>query len=151
MTIFSNLKNLITDETKPETVKRPDAPPLNLSTHDRNPFVESYEVDKAEYQQGQREWLPHPSNVEPNVAEEAVSAWTRVTSDTMKSTSQSSASSNSSSRRQSVPVASAGTVHILPETLVSGAVNVASSAINTARSVINMIVPQEVWVLVIIF
>lgn len=35
-------------------------------------------------------------------------------------------------------------VHILPETLVSGAVNVASSAINTARSVINMIRPTEV-------
>ncbi|KYB28640.1 hypothetical protein TcasGA2_TC003458 [Tribolium castaneum] len=33
-------------------------------------------------------------------------------------------------------------VHILPENLVSGAVNVASSAINTARSVINMIVPK---------
>lgn len=37
-----------------------------------------------------------------------------------------------------------GAVHILPETLVTGAVNVASSAINTARSVINMIRPQEV-------
>lgn len=35
-------------------------------------------------------------------------------------------------------------VHILPETLVTGAVNVASTAINTARSVINMIRPQEV-------
>lgn len=37
-------------------------------------------------------------------------------------------------------------VHILPEALVSGAVNVASSAINTARSVINMIKPQQVSV-----
>ncbi|CAH0548093.1 unnamed protein product [Brassicogethes aeneus] len=34
-------------------------------------------------------------------------------------------------------------VHILPDALVSGAVNVASSAINTARSVINMIVPPR--------
>lgn len=33
-------------------------------------------------------------------------------------------------------------VHILPENLVSGAVNVASSAINTARTVINMITPK---------
>ncbi|RZC36635.1 uncharacterized protein BDFB_005760 [Asbolus verrucosus] len=34
-------------------------------------------------------------------------------------------------------------VHILPENLVNGAVNVASSAINTARSVISMIVPSK--------
>lgn len=33
-------------------------------------------------------------------------------------------------------------VHILPESLLNGAVNAASSAINTARSVINMIKPQ---------
>lgn len=37
-------------------------------------------------------------------------------------------------------------VHILPESLMTGAVNVASSAINTARSVINMIKPQQVSV-----
>lgn len=44
------------------------------------------------------------------------------------------------------------TVHILPETLVSGAVHVASSAINTARSVINMLVPprQEVSLKVVV-
>lgn len=35
------------------------------------------------------------------------------------------------------------TVHMIPETLVTGAVNVASSAINTARSVLNMIVPPK--------
>lgn len=35
------------------------------------------------------------------------------------------------------------TVHVIPETLVTGAVNVASSAINTARSVLNMIVPPK--------
>jgi hypothetical protein len=34
-------------------------------------------------------------------------------------------------------------VHILPENLVNGAVHVASSAISTARSVINMIVPPK--------
>lgn len=34
-------------------------------------------------------------------------------------------------------------VHLLPDTLVTGAVNVASSAISTARSVINMIVPPR--------
>ncbi|XP_066249930.1 uncharacterized protein [Euwallacea similis] len=34
-------------------------------------------------------------------------------------------------------------VHLLPEALVTGAVNVASSALNTARSVINMIKPQS--------
>lgn len=36
-------------------------------------------------------------------------------------------------------------MHILPDTLVSGAVNVASSAINTARSVLNMFSPQGNW------
>lgn len=47
-------------------------------------------------------------------------------------------SANSAERRENV-------VHILPETLVNGAVNVASSAINTARSVINMMTrPHEV-------
>lgn len=35
------------------------------------------------------------------------------------------------------------TVTLIPETLVTGAVNVASSAINTARSVLNMIVPGK--------
>ncbi|KAL1518013.1 hypothetical protein ABEB36_001699 [Hypothenemus hampei] len=40
------------------------------------------------------------------------------------------------------PTPSVPQVHILPESLVTGAVNVASSAINTARSVINMIRPQ---------
>lgn len=37
-----------------------------------------------------------------------------------------------------------GNVQILPETLMSGVVNVASSAINTARSVINIMKPREV-------
>lgn len=35
------------------------------------------------------------------------------------------------------------TVHMIPETLVTGAVNVASSAINTARSVLNMLAPAR--------
>lgn len=59
---------------------------------------------------------------------------------------QASASISSSSQASESSVKSPGhnlPVHILPENLVSGAVNVASSAINTARSVINMIVPPK--------
>lgn len=41
------------------------------------------------------------------------------------------------------PQPEANALHILPDTLVSGAVNVASSAINTARSVLNMFTRPE--------
>ncbi|KAF7266096.1 hypothetical protein GWI33_020547 [Rhynchophorus ferrugineus] len=44
--------------------------------------------------------------------------------------------------REAFPVSRQDDVHILPEALVNGAVSVASSAISTARSVINMIKPQ---------
>lgn len=58
----------------------------------------------------------------------------------------SQASVPTAAQAQATSVKSSGhnlPVHILPENLVSGAVNVASSAINTARSVINMIVPPK--------
>lgn len=48
---------------------------------------------------------------------------------------------SSSESHDTSPVAAA--VQILPETLVTGAVNVASSAINTARSVIDMLRPRH--------
>lgn len=51
--------------------------------------------------------------------------------------SQSSQGCSTPPKTEPVPV------HILPENFVTGAVNVASSAINTARSVINMIVPPK--------
>lgn len=70
--------------------------------------------------------------VTPNLSAENLST---QASTPVASASQAQASVNSPERN--LPV------HILPENLVSGAVNVASSAINTARSVINMIVPPK--------
>lgn len=52
----------------------------------------------------------------------------------------------SEAKEKKVPVRSneaQQNVPMIPETLVTGAVNVASSAINTARSVLNMIVPSK--------
>lgn len=41
------------------------------------------------------------------------------------------------------PVKNDPSVHILPETVVTGATNLANSALNTARNVLNMIVPNK--------
>lgn len=82
------------------------------------------------------------NNTEPN-APPAETGQTRsnhgssTSSETTQTRSNRGSSTSGEKREENV-------VHILPETLVSGAVNVASTAFNTARSVINMIRPQEV-------
>lgn len=98
-------------------------PPINIETFEHVP----------NYQQ--------TAKVTPNLVAENPST---QASSSIQSVSQ--ASVPTSSQPQITSVKSPGhnlPVHILPENLVSGAVNVASSAINTARSVINMIVPPK--------
>ncbi|XP_074032371.1 uncharacterized protein isoform X2 [Leptinotarsa decemlineata] len=114
-------QTVIIPQIQPITV----APPLNLSTHDRNPFecaaLNQIPVEDVPPQNEiPREVLP-----EANVAENPRASEAHFTPESMRSRDE------------------VHTIHILPETLVSGAVNVASTAFHTARSVINRIVPQE--------
>lgn len=55
----------------------------------------------------------------------------------------SNASSNNFSSASRFSAENNGSVHILPETVVTGAAILASSALNTARNVLNMIVPPR--------
>lgn len=134
----------------------PPTDPLNLTTHDRNPFsghlshVPNYQQTVPENRQAPV-YVPiypkcEPVDCMPATADSFVSANefnTEPFAPPMEPpVHTSSPSPVISERRQE------STVHILPETLVAGAVNVASSAINTARSVINMMRPQEVGIVI---
>ncbi|KAJ8933882.1 hypothetical protein NQ314_013735 [Rhamnusium bicolor] len=109
-----------------------NSPPLNLSTHDRNPFITGNTVHVPNYQQ-----TPPSMRTPP----ESTVMFTNLADRASTPTSSLGLESHLS---EPVRISeSSSPIHILPETLVAGAVNVASSAINTARSVINMIVPRE--------
>lgn len=118
-------------------------PPLNLSTHDRNPFKTGATVHVPNYQQTPPEQRAAPPaaftiGVEAANIPTAQPATVAAPGGTEVPTGETTPPENVRTHENSPPI------HILPETLVSGAVNVASSALNTARSVINMIVPREV-------
>lgn len=141
-----------------EPTRGPSAPrsthPLNLTTHDRNPFS-GHLSHVPNYQQTLPENRQAPEYVPIYPTPEAVEAGFVPTTETFVSATEFNnesfaippePTSASSPRTSTSPIGERRpeVVHILPETLVNGAVNVASSAINTARSVINMIRPQEV-------
>lgn len=128
-------------EAQPETSST--TPPLNLSTHDRNPFTAGATVHVPNYQQTPPELRAAPPAAFITVTEAVNIPTTQPATVVPPSgagvpTGVATPPENVRNHENSPPI------HILPETLVSGAVNVASSAINTARSVINMIVPREV-------
>ncbi|KAG5871599.1 hypothetical protein JTB14_010723 [Gonioctena quinquepunctata] len=125
---------------EPATLTDPNYPVLNLSTHDRNPFIPTTTTTTdhvPNYQQTPprlRSAPPQPTVTQSSVPETPP----HVTSQQIPA----------EEAPRDVPTgvrmpATNAAIHILPEPLVHGAVNVASTAFHTARSVINRILPQE--------
>ncbi|KAJ8924658.1 hypothetical protein NQ315_000809 [Exocentrus adspersus] len=110
------------------------APPLI----DNNPFTTGATFHVPNYQQTPPSMRQTPPNCTRVPTESSSIPTTRASTTTGAHASRTTAATAENVRPETSP-----TIHILPETLVSGAVNVASSAINTARSVIQMIVPRE--------
>ncbi|XP_018571385.1 uncharacterized protein LOC108911046 isoform X2 [Anoplophora glabripennis] len=113
-----------------QTTTSASAPPLSPTAPNKNPFAAGSTVHVPNFQQTPPELRTAPPTATTTTAETTSIPTTQAAAGTPPP-------ENVRAHENSPPI------HILPETLVSGAVNVASSALNTARTVFNMIVPRE--------